>query len=109
MDSIVRTLTSLPERSGSAPPEDGMRSRTARLRDLLADGPLTAAQLSHRSGMTSSSVSAFLANDVKKGRVVLERGAFRISGDFSQAKEKQLRDAIALLRANGYAVIKAPK
>jgi hypothetical protein len=108
LDTIVRALTRQTETFAPTIDEPGT-TRTGQLRAMLKAGPLTCEQLSRGSGISRNSVSGLLNEDVKKGRLLLERGVYRTSPDYDADKAKRLRDAAALLRAAGYVVVRAPK
>lgn len=80
-------------------------TRTAAMLTLLATGPQPAAALAAAAGgIPSAAVSAILKTQIKRGQVRLEAGVYELVPDYEADLRDRLKEAAALLRANGYAV-----
>ena len=110
------SLTLRPASWGAAQVEtDKATSRTERIRQLLkaARTPMTAGEIAFDMAddfpnFGSHLVWLLLKYDISKGRVTLTDGLYAYNHAFDTAAEAAVRDAVKLLKANGYK-LKAPQ
>lgn len=110
--ATVLTASSVPAWNVADIPEKGL-SRTETIRRLLkaANRPVTAAEITFDvefPNFGSHLVWLLLKHDISKGRVIFKDGRYSWSHEYDSAQATAIRDAIKLLKSNGYQV-KPPK
>ena len=88
-------------------------SRTGTIRELLksANRPVTAAEIAFDVDLPSFNTNLvwlLLKHDISKGRVILQDGRYSWNHDYDSAEAAAIREAVQLLRRNGY-LVKEPK
>lgn len=88
-------------------------SRTGTIRELLksANRPVTAAEIAFDVDLphfNTNLVWLLLKHDISKGRVIFQEGRYLWNHEYDSAEAAAIRDAMQLLRRNGYQV-KEPK
>ena len=94
----------------SSPSKPGV-SRTERIRRLLktASRPVTATEIAfdmedHFPDFDSHLVWLLLKHDISKGAVILQDGKYRWNTWYDTEQARAIRDAVKLLKSNGYKV-----
>lgn len=83
-------------------------SKTAQIRALLRIGPMNAAAICMEVDIRSTGlVWALLKHDMAMGRVRCVNGMYEMCSEFEQDLQRRIREAKALLLAQGYTVEKA--
>lgn len=106
---MASTLAATPAVAPSVPSQASGLTRTQAMRDALASGRQTAAQLGRVAGISSARVGALLKHDLSRGFIRTERQAgitYYVLVDQTLVElVKQLDAAKQLLVRHGYTVI----
>jgi len=88
--------------------DDKTVSKTDRLRNYLrTQGAANAFTLADEADVPQTAlVGALLKGDIAKGRVIFRGDKYHWNHQFDEAMHKRLQEAAALLRANGFTVIR---
>ena len=81
-------------------------TRVARLRDALADGPMTPVEMAELIGRGRDVIHGLMKHDRVKGRVLWDGARYSLNPDYDDALADQIKRAAALLMRHGYTVAK---
>lgn len=82
-------------------------SKAGQVRNLLRTGPMSAAAICMEVDIRSASlVGPVLKHDLAMGRVRFINGLYELASDFEQDLQQRIKEATALLVAQGYQVMK---
>lgn len=104
---LLRKSRPEPFNSESAAAAAEITSKAGQVRDLLRAGPMSAAAICMDVDIRSTSlVGAVLKHDIAMGRVRFVNGMYELVSEFEQDLQRRVREAKALLLAQGYRVEK---